>query len=145
MIRLQTLDPGLVQRLRQASPAKQRAAALAASEFAIEKANVYHAGIEEARKSLRDGGGLSVAQRAELEALLSKLDNEYFDLQCAAEEGRATAEDYLQKFAQARAVSALLFASNDAPFEASTEAIYEAGAAIGDKLPLFSAIESALQ
>lgn len=144
MDRLETLAPELVKRLSQASPAKQRAAAIAASEFAIEKADVQHAAVDEARETLRTAGGMSAAQQAAVEALVSILDNEYFDLQEAADEGRATTEDYLRKFAQARAVSALLFASKGDPFEASTEAIYEAAAAIDDKRPLFSVVESVL-
>ncbi|MEX0677020.1 MAG: hypothetical protein WD063_08095 [Pirellulales bacterium] len=144
MDRLETLAPELVQRLSQASPAKQRAAAIAASEFAIEKAHIQHAAVDEACESLRTAGGISAAQQAEVEALMSILDNEYFDLQEAAEEGRATTEDYLRKFAQARAVSALLFAAKDDPFEASTEAVYEAAAAFDDKRPLFLVIESVL-
>ena len=144
MDRLETLAPELVQRLRQASPAKQRAAAIAASDFALEKGHLQHAVVDEARETLRTAGGMSAAQQAELEALMSKLDNEYFDLQEAAEEGRATIEDYTRKFAQARAVSALLFASKGDPLEASTEAVYEAAAAFDDKRPLFLVVESVL-
>jgi hypothetical protein len=145
MNRLETLAPDLAERLRRASPDKQRAAALAACQFAIAKANVPHAGIEEACKGLRSGAGLSAAQQSEIEALAASLDNEYFDLQEAAEEGRATTEDYLRKFAQARAVSAVLFASKSDPLEASTEAVYEAAAAAEDKGALFSAVESVLR
>jgi KaiC/GvpD/RAD55 family RecA-like ATPase len=145
MNRLESLAPDVAERLRQASPDKQRAAALAACQFAIAKADVRHAGIEDACNGLRKGDGLSTAQLSEIESLAASLDNEYFDLQEAAEEGRANTEDYLRKFAQARAVSALLFASKSDSLEASTEAVYEAAAAVEDKERLFATIESALR
>jgi hypothetical protein len=144
MDRLETLAPELLRRLKQASPAKQREAAVAASEFAIEKAKIRDAEVDDARRSLHKGVGLSTAQRVELETLMSNLDNEYFDLLEAAEEGRASTEDYLRKFAQARAISALLFAGKDDPFEASREAIYEAAATSDDKQAFFSVVESLL-
>lgn len=145
MNRLETLAPGLAERLRQASSDKQRAAALAACEFAIDKANLQHVGIQEACKTLRKGDSLSSSQQSEVETLVANLDNEYFDLQDAAEEGRATTEEYMRKFVQARAVSALLFASKSDPLEASTEAVYEAAIVVEDREPLFSAVESALR
>jgi len=144
MDRLETLAPKLVQRLRRASPPKQRAAALAACEFAIKKAHLRCACVERALNILRSGGGLSASHQSELEALMSNLDNEYFELQDAAEQGRTTSENYLQKFVQARADSALLFASKDDSFEASSEATHEAAATVNDKLPLFSVVESVL-
>jgi hypothetical protein len=145
MNRLERLAPDVADKLRQAPPDKQRAAALAACEFAIAKANVQLASILEACEGLRKGSGLSPAQQSEIEAIVASLDNEYFDLQEAADEGRATMEDYLRKFAQARAISALLFASKSNPLEASNEAVYEAAAVVEDKGPLFSAVESALR
>ena len=145
MNRLETLAPDVAEKLRLATPDKQRAVALAACEFAISKANLQRTSIEEACKGLRKGTGLSPAQQSEIEALVASLDNEYFDLQEAAEEGRATTDDYLRKFAQARAASTLLFASKSNPLEASTEAVYEAAAVLKDKRPLFSAVESALR
>jgi hypothetical protein len=142
MNRLLTLAPELVQRLQQATHAKQRAAALAASEFAIDAANVQNACIAELLNSLRQHGRTSEAQRQELETLKSDLDDEYFELKESAEQGKTTSHEYLRKFAQARAVSALLFACNDDPFEAATEAIYEAAAAFDNPQPLFKLIKS---
>ena len=116
-----------------------------ACDFAIAQANLQRAIIEEARKGLRNGTGLSPAQQSEIEALVASLNNEYFGLQEAAKEGRATTGDYLRKFVQSRAVSTLLFASKSNPLEASTEAVYEAAAVVNDRGPLFSAVESALR
>lgn len=144
MNRLETLAPTIAEGLRQASPTRQRAAALAACQFAIAKANVRHDCVEQAYNVLRKGTELSAAQQSELEVLVANLDNEYFSLQEAAEEGRTTNEEYLRKFAQARAVSALFFASKSDPLEASTEAVYEASTAVEDKEALFSTVESAL-
>ena len=122
-----------------------RAAALAACEFAASHTNFQHPLVREALEKLRKGPAtLSATQQSELEALVETLDNEYFDLQEADHEGRASTGDYLQKFAQARAVSAVLFAFKDDAYEASTQSVYEAAAALKDKNPLFSVVEATL-
>ena len=85
--------------------------------------------------------------KAEIDALAAQLDEEYLDLQEAAEDGRASIEDYLRVFAKARAVAALSLAGNENSLQAATEAIYEAAATIRDtdKGELFVLVESALK
>ena len=63
----------------------------------------------------------------------------------AADEGSPSNGEYLQKFAQARAESAVLFAFKDDQYEASTESIYEAAVAMTDKNSLLSVVEAALR
>jgi hypothetical protein len=145
MDRLETLAPELVRQLTNASPTRQRATAIVAAEFALERTGLRSRVIDESRRSLQAVGQVSAAERTALEQLRANLDSEYFQLQEAAERREAGSEEYLRKFAQARAVSALLFASMTNPFEASAEAIYEAAAALDDKRPLFAAVESALK
>ena len=116
MTRLETLAPDLADKLRRASPVKQRAASVAASEFAITHAKVEHPLVEKALEKVRAGGVLTPKDKAEIDALVARLDEEYFELQEAAEEGRASTEDYLRVFGQARAVAALSFAGNEDAF-----------------------------
>ena len=92
MTRLETLAPELAATLRQASVPEQRAASFAAGAFAVSHAHLEQPVIQVALVALRDGGGLSPDTKAELESLVARLDEQYFDLQEAAEEGRATPE-----------------------------------------------------
>jgi hypothetical protein len=143
--RLETISTELVEKLRRAPPAKQRKATLAACEFALSYAQVDNPLVEESLASLRAYGGLSPNQKAELEALAARLDDQYLDLRSAAEEGRAGANDYLPVFEKSLAVSALAFAGAEDPFEASTEAMYEAAIATDKDEGLFAAVEAALK
>lgn len=145
MTRLERLSPDLADRLRHASPPKQRAAALAACEFAVAHTKVEYAIVEKALKKVRAAGVLAPTERAELDALAAQLDEEYFVLQDAAEEGRASTEDYMRRFSEARAIAALSFVGGEDAFQAATEAIYEAAATTDDNEALTSIIQSALQ
>ena len=145
MKRLETISPNLVEKLRRAPPAKQRQATLAACEFAIAHAKVENPLVEAALASLRASRGFSPKQKAELEALATRLDEQYLDLHEAAEEGRATTNDYLPVFEKSLAVSALSFAGTEDPFEASTEAVYEAAIATDKNKELFAVVETALK
>jgi hypothetical protein len=83
--------------------------------------------------------------RGALDALAAGLDDEYFGLQEAAEEGRATVDDYMRPFGQARAVAALSFATDPDASEAADEAIYEAAHATADKEGLVAAVLKVLE
>jgi hypothetical protein len=142
MTRLETLSPDVAGKLQRASVANQRAAALAACEFAIARTGIEHPLVEKALKKVRAAGVLTRKEKAELDTLVAQLDEEYFALQEAAEEGRASTEDYVKVFGQARAVAALSFATGEDAFQAATEAIYEAAATTDDKEELSSRILS---
>jgi hypothetical protein len=145
MTGLEELSPNLAGKLQRASAAKQRAASLAACEFAIAHAKIEHPLVDKALKNLRAAGILLPGEKAELDALAAQLDEDYFDLQEAAEEGRASTEDYLAAFAKARAVAALSCAGDENALRAATEAIYEAAATTDDKEGLVARIFSVLE
>jgi hypothetical protein len=63
-----------------------------------------------------------------LERLLEQLDNEYFALAEASQEGLAHECDYQKTYAKARAVASVLGAFKPNPYDAACEAIYEASA-----------------
>jgi hypothetical protein len=77
--------------------------------------------------------------------LAAGLDDEYFGLQEAAEGGRATVDAYMRPFGQARAVTALSFATDPDALEAAEEAIYEAAHATADKEGLVAAVLKVLE
>jgi hypothetical protein len=143
--RLETLLPDLAGTLQRASATKPRAASLAALEFVIARAKVEHPLVQKALEKVRAAGVLTPKDKAELNALAAQLDEDYFALQEAAEEGRASTEDYMRLFGQARAVAALSFAGGEDALQAATEAIYEAAATTDDKEELTALIQSALQ
>ena len=145
MTRLETLSSDLAAKVQRASAAKQRAAALAACDFAITHAKVEHPLVKQTLQKVRAEGILTPEERAELDALTEQLDEEYFALQEAAEDGGATIADYTRVFGQARAVAALACAGGDDAFQAATEAIYEAAATVDEKEELIDRILSELQ
>jgi len=144
MNRLETIAPQLVQQLRKASHAQQRAAAIAAATFAVHRVNVRDANVADACKNLVAGRPLTATQQSELEATCVSLDNEYVQLHTEAEQGQATITDYMDKFVQARAIAALLAAFQSDSLEASSESIYEAAAMSDDNRSLFSIVERVL-
>jgi hypothetical protein len=144
-MRLQTISPELVERLRLTVPDTQRRAALRGCEFAVYRANLKLRVIEEVLETLREGRIPSEATKSEIRKLVGRLDEEYLTLQEAGAEGRARTEDYLQVFSQARAASAVLCALAPDAFEALTEAIHEAAAVVDEKEELLAAVESVLE
>lgn len=147
MTRLETLSPELAGKLRCAAAAKQRAASMAASEFAVCRSKVEHVLVEKALEKLRTANLLTTSERVEIEALAAQLDEEYFDLKELAEEGIGNQEEYWRVFAKARAVAALFFAGDKDSLHGATESIYEAAATIesDDKIELFALVASVLE
>jgi hypothetical protein len=145
MTRLDCVLPDLAAKLQASLPPKQRAAALVACEFAIAHAQVQHPLVQSTLDKLRATGVLSVNERRDLDALTVRLDNEYFDLQEAAEQGKASREDYLRAFEKARAVAALSYAGRENSLEAANEAICEAAATVDDRRRLVALLEAVLK
>jgi hypothetical protein len=145
MTRLETLNPELAEKLRAASENKRRAASLAACEFAISQSMIDEPLVREVLDTLRWSSSVASTKLKQVEALMTRLDERYFDLHDATEDGRAAPAEYLRFFSQARAVSATLFACKENSFEAATEAIYEASHVAEDQVKLFTQIEATLR
>jgi hypothetical protein len=146
MIGLELLSPAIVAMLRHASPTKRRAASLAACRFAIEQARVSESHVSDAIERLRDEGTLTSDEKAVIDAITARLDEEYFDLHDAYEEGLANAQQYREVFAKARAVSSVSWVLEGHTVEGAANSIYEAAFAIegDDKSCLFRLVESVL-
>jgi hypothetical protein len=132
MNRIETLSPDLAIRLRLATTAQRRAAALAACEFSIAHARIGDPAVIAALRSLRAGEALEPEIRIRIESLAARLDEEYLQLQEAAEAGKASSTNFQKRFAEARAVAALAFLCKEEVADAAEEAIYEAVAAVAD-------------
>jgi hypothetical protein len=144
MSRLETISSSIAVSLSQASETRQRAACLAACEFAVEHSGVNSPVVEQALQALRQSNPVAPQVKRELEALTQRLDDEYFDLQEAAENGTASEDEWKRAFSQARAASALVFASGEDALEAASEAVYEATATVDDNSELIAIVANAL-
>lgn len=144
MSRLETISKSLATALHHAPANRQRAACLAACEFAIAQTGVGSPAVEQALRMLRSSQPISAELKHALDTLAQRLDEEYFDLQDAAEESDATEDEWKRAFSQARAVSALVFAFGENAFDAASEAVYEATATVDDNQELLAIVSKAL-
>jgi hypothetical protein len=105
-----------------------------------------HPLVREALARLHGGEPVSEPLKAELAHLVERLDEQYFEKADAFEAGRCGPEEYRRFFAQARAVSSIVFGVGDDALEAAMEAIYEADAVrdTDDSSELERLIETAL-
>ncbi|MFC7625929.1 hypothetical protein [Microlunatus sp. GCM10028923] len=124
--RLDSVEGDLADRIRAASPERQRAAVAAAAEFVIGATGVSGDGVADALNALQSGTADADRQRR-LDQLAERLDDEAFDLQDAGRD-----EEYSARFAQARAVSALAYAFDPDAETAALDGIYEARATAPD-------------
>lgn len=143
--RLETLAPGLVAKIHDASLDKQRAAARVAAHLAVETSGLVDPSVEQALAALRDGKWGDTPERRAIGLLTDRLDARYFELQEHASEHPEVEGQYLKQFSQARASSAVGFALDSDALNAALESIYETHAAVGDLQSVVSAVERALR
>ena len=144
MHRLESISIDLVTRLRTASTAKQRAATLAACEFAVSRSGIRNATTDKAMSELRTTGTISPKTTAELQAIVEQLDDEAFHAQEASDVRQGSNEDYLAAFARARCGAAISLAGTADPLEAALEAIYEAAMTADEPEKIISVVQGAL-
>ena len=77
--------------------------------------------------------------------LVEYLDNKYFSLQENNQGNESSKHKSLKFFTQARAVSALLFATNLNTLIGANESIYEASMTLDDNSIIFQAAQEAMQ
>ncbi len=144
MSRLAIVSGSLASALRRASVDQQRDVSLKACEFAVERSGVCSPIVDQVLQLLRASRRVPSEWIHDLQALTQRLDNEYFDLQQAADEGRTNDDEWKRMFSQARAASALMFASGADAFEAASEAIYEAAATVDPSSEFLASISRSL-
>jgi hypothetical protein len=128
-IRLDTIAPDLVHRLKSASTHELREINRRVVGAALAKTNLQEPRIEAALAALQASRfGQSTDQTA-LSQLESELDNLGWDEQERMWQHAASKDDYDRAFARARAVSALRFALERDPLTAALQGVYEAIAA----------------
>lgn len=140
-LRLSTLAPDAVKRLRAMTEHQRRETVAAACDYALERTGLKSALLDSARERLHSHQPLSAEQRTALESLAADLDNRYFDLQESALEGTNGSDEAAHFFSQARAISALLFAFDSDSLTASTEALYEAAMSGDDPVQVLAQLD----
>jgi hypothetical protein len=129
-MRLETVEKGLVERLKAASQKQQRSAVRVACELAFQAVDMPL--VVDSLEQLRRGEKFTIGQISALENLAAKLDEQYFELQDGLDDEQNLDVNALQLFSQARAVSALSLAGGENSFMSAAEAIYEASSAVDD-------------
>jgi len=111
--RLSSKDPELDALLQAADVSLRKSAAWQAAGAAV-----VHTQLETDIRYL----AITVQTAENLDALVQELDDEYFNLQDLADDGKATDEQVLEAFSRARAAAAVFFAFTGD----FTESVYEA-------------------
>ena len=140
IMRLETVDKNLVEKLKVASEEQRRSAVKVACELVFQACPVDVPIVIESLRQLCLGNKLTTEQVSRLDDLAAQLDEQYFDLQDSMGEGQSSDVKVLQLFSQARAVSALSLAGGEDSLMAAAEAIYEASSAVDDGSHIFRSV-----
>lgn len=132
VLRLATVCPDLDDGLSSASPDRSLQAGWAAAQWAIHQTGLSHPAISAAQI-----GGPTDA----IAALVSELDDKYFELQELCDAGECSKEEVLAAFGRARAANAIEFAVRGE----AAEAVYEAAVCCDDVSGLRRAVYVALE
>lgn len=141
MTRLASISKALDGRLRAVSPERRTAAVQHACNVAAESQPNLDVAMERARAFLVNEGQVPPNLASELSTLVDKYDEEYFNLQELAEEGKAGVDDWRRPFSLARLASALSFGVTPTEFDTAAEAIYEALTVFDDPSTLIAELE----
>jgi hypothetical protein len=132
LTRLTNISSDLVERLRRATTPELRAIALLAATMAADQASPTHPIFEKALQELTGMHGLQERTAEELKRTEQEADEKYFSLQQDAEVTGGDDAEWMKSFRNARVAAALYWAGDLDPFQAATESVYEAIAAVGD-------------
>ena len=142
---LESVAINLAENLKQATPTQQRSAMIAACKLAYQNAQLESLVARNVLEQLAANKPFSKEQIIELEMLVEYLDNKYFSLQKNNQGNESSKHESLKFFTQARAISALLFATNLNTLIGANESIYEASMTLDDNSIIFQAAQEAMQ
>lgn len=137
--RLDSLQPVVAKRFREATSNKRREAVRVACEHAVVATGLTAPEVSEALAVLRGVPARDVSLRERLESLAARFDDDYFRL----DEDGGQKHKALLCFSKARATSGLAFAlaADDMDLQ---EAIYESFSALDEPADLVRLVEHAL-
>jgi hypothetical protein len=145
MQRLEAIAPDLSRSLDCLSPRQTRQICAAVCSAAVRHVRLDEPIVNEALIALTNCNPLAPSLRDAAVALTERLDTTYFDLQDAADEGRATQTQVLDAFSRARAANAVAFALSGFDPSTAKEVIYEAAAVTDNLTELENLIDATLQ
>ncbi|MEK7898022.1 hypothetical protein AAB990_22290 [Burkholderia contaminans] len=143
MKHLQTLAPKLFAKLEKANENSLRKICYRVCDYAATANRPHDPLIDEAIGYLRLGNEYRQGMVTDLDELMNRLDERYFDLKDRADEMvespdceqlLAESDEYFRK---ARVAAALRVAVGSDAFEAATESIYEAAASVDNNVDVF--------
>ena len=141
--RLKSVSEYLVKKLSEASSDQRKKAIIVACNDAINSSAVSIPIVDRAIEKLRHGELFSPTLIAGLNNLSEILDDKYFYNQEISKNVDSN-RYYLTLFSQARAVSALALGGGEETLFSTTEAIYEASAAVNNQDTFINNILSTL-
>ena len=145
MQRLETIAPDISRLLDRLSAQQLRRISTSVCKAVVGQVRLHESTVNEALVALKNSDPIPLPLREAAVALAERLDTTYFDLQDAADEGRATQAQVLDAFSQARAASAVATALSGFDANTAKEVIYEAAAATDNLTELENLIDATLQ
>ncbi len=130
--RLSLLDQDFYSLLTRQSDNQLRLFALAACQFAVQKAGLKYPAVDNALRTLIEKKPLEPAEIDELGKLVMALDATQKEITDRVHLGKTSALGGKIAIGQARAANAVYLAANDDPLYAALEAVYEAYVATED-------------
>ncbi|UVE70568.1 hypothetical protein L2Y90_32645 (plasmid) [Burkholderia pyrrocinia] len=150
MKHLQILAPDVFAQLESVDGAQLRWICFRVCEYAATANGLLDTVVQEALGYLKSRQECQCGWLKELDELVNSFDDKYFDLKEQAEdtENSRERESLLllsgEYFRKARVVAAICAATDKDPFEAATEAIYEAAASVEKNEIVFDLVMSLL-
>jgi len=142
--RLYMIAPELVRLLQRTERKQLRAVRAAICDAAIRRASLDDPVILEALGVLNGSDAASATLRCVAAARVEQLDSDYFDLQDAANDGRATQDEVRHAFNRARAAAAVSFAISGEGADITCETVYEAAATADDFAEIDDLVDAVL-
>jgi len=142
--RLQQIAPELLRVLHRTKPDQLRAIRVAVCSAVVQRVGLDEPTINEALRVLGSSSDALPALRSAVEARVEQLDLDYFELQAAEDDGRATGDEVLNAFSRARAAAAVAIAIRGNDAETTGESVYEAAATTDDLSEIEELVDAVL-
>ncbi len=141
--RLELVDRDLMAQLQNTSPVQRLWIAQEICSLALHQTELIDSLLDKALLAIGKADESRSMLRPEVQALLDKLEDDYFGLLDSQESGQDSIKEVEIAFNKARAVNALYFALGENSVENLAEVIYEVQAAINDRAAVLQVVQEA--
>lgn len=142
--RLSAVAPKLVEQLQLQPYERLRQAAADSARLAVRWTQLADPRLDAGLAALREGKFGDSSEHLAVQELTGELDEIAWDAQRTAEERDSSMQPYYAAFARARATASVKCALYSDPLKAALEAVYEAQAAINDRVAIRTVVDAAL-